>query len=62
MLGWIAQGKRDAEIAAILGIAKRTVSKHTEHLLAKLHAETRTAAVNAAYEQSHRLHRRGRRG
>jgi DNA-binding CsgD family transcriptional regulator len=55
VLGWVAQGKRDAEIAAILGISKKTVSKHVEHLLAKLGAETRTAAVSAAQEQLRRL-------
>jgi DNA-binding CsgD family transcriptional regulator len=48
VLGWIAQGKRDAEIAAILGCAARTVGKHVEHLLAKLGAETRLAAAHSA--------------
>ena len=48
VLAWIAQGKRDADIARILGISPRTVGKHIEHLLHKLRAETRTAAVNLA--------------
>lgn len=47
---WIAQGKRDAEIAAILGCAPKTVSKHVENLLAKLGAETRLSAALAAQE------------
>ncbi len=45
VLQWIAEGKRDAEIAIILGIARRTVSKHVEHILAKIGCETRTAAI-----------------
>jgi DNA-binding CsgD family transcriptional regulator len=52
VLDWIRAGKRDAEIAAILGISKRTVGKHIEHLLTKLHVETRTGAVNAVHERS----------
>jgi DNA-binding CsgD family transcriptional regulator len=45
---WIAEGKRDAEIATIIGCASKTVSKHVENILAKLGAETRLAAVHAA--------------
>lgn len=45
---WIAEGKRDAEIATILGCAARTVSKHVETVLAKFGAETRLAAAAAA--------------
>jgi len=48
VLHWIAQGKRDAEIAVIMGCAPATVSKHVENLLRKLHAENRAAAVSAA--------------
>jgi len=47
---WISQGKRDAEIAAILGCATKTVGKHVENLLAKLGGETRLAAAHAAQE------------
>jgi DNA-binding CsgD family transcriptional regulator len=50
----IAEGKRDAEIAAILGCAPKTVSKHVEHLLAKLGAETRLAAACTIRELSDR--------
>ena len=39
----------------IFGIATKTVGKHIEHLLAKLHAENRTAAVKLALEQLRRL-------
>lgn len=45
VLHWIGEGKRDAEVAVILGISRRTVSKHVEHILAKLGCETRTAAA-----------------
>jgi DNA-binding CsgD family transcriptional regulator len=48
VLHWLAFGKRDREIAAILGIAVRTARKHVEHVRAKLHVETRMAAVAAA--------------
>ena len=45
---WIAQGKRDSEIASIIACASGTVSKHVENILAKLGAETRTASVARA--------------
>lgn len=45
VLHWIAQGKRDEEIGIILGLARKTVGKHVEHVLAKLGASNRTAAV-----------------
>jgi DNA-binding NarL/FixJ family response regulator len=48
---WIAQGKRDAEIALILGLAVKTVSKHVEHLLAKLNVESRAAAASVVCER-----------
>lgn len=57
VLCWVAHGKRDADIAKILGISPKTVGKHLEHLLAKLHAENRTAAVSLAHEHLRRLAR-----
>ncbi|MBK8039497.1 MAG: hypothetical protein IPK22_20540 [Verrucomicrobiaceae bacterium] len=48
VLLWIAEGKRDKEIALILGISYRTVTDHVRAVLAKLRVETRTAAVVAA--------------
>ncbi len=46
---WMAHGKTNREIALILGISGRTVDKHVEHLLRKLHVENRaTAAVHIA--------------
>jgi len=45
VLHWLAHGKTDAEIAALLGLSPRTVQKHLEHVYIKLGVETRTAAV-----------------
>jgi DNA-binding CsgD family transcriptional regulator len=48
VLRWLAHGKTDAEIAALLGLSPRTVQKHLEHVYTKLGVETRTAAVMRA--------------
>ena len=48
VLQWLAFGKTDAEIAALLGVSTRTVHKHLEHVYVKLGVETRTAAVMRA--------------
>ena len=45
VLHWMAEGKRDGEIALILGIGVRTVHRHASNLFAKLGVETRTAAA-----------------
>jgi DNA-binding CsgD family transcriptional regulator len=50
VLAWIAQGKRNSEIAVILGNQTRTVGKHVENVLGKLRAETRSAAAALAWE------------
>jgi DNA-binding CsgD family transcriptional regulator len=42
VLGWVACGKSDGQIGAILGISARTVQKHLEHAYAKLGVESRT--------------------
>ncbi len=48
VLHWIAEGNSNAAIATILGISKRTVDKHVENILRKLHVETRVeAAIHA---------------
>lgn len=46
VMHWVSQGKRDREIAIILGLSPRTVEKHVCHILEKLRVETRTAAVH----------------
>ncbi len=45
VLYWIRQGKRDSEIALILGISRRTAETHVFRILKKLSVETRTAAA-----------------
>lgn len=46
VMQWICEGKRDREIATILGLSARTVEKHVGHIFEKLAVETRTAAAN----------------
>jgi DNA-binding CsgD family transcriptional regulator len=45
VLGWVARGKTNAEIAELLWLAPSTVRKHLENVYAKLGVSTRTAAV-----------------
>ena len=48
VMHWVAAGKTDRDIAALLGCSHRTVQKHLERVYAKLGVETRTAAVMRA--------------
>ncbi|MFO1460229.1 MAG: response regulator transcription factor [Verrucomicrobiota bacterium] len=50
VLLWVAQGKTNADVAAILNMAEKTVKIHLCHVFEKLHVETRTAAGLAAIE------------
>jgi len=45
ILGWVARGKTNREVAELLWIAPTTVRKHLENVYAKLGVTTRTAAV-----------------
>src|SRR5688500_15557278 len=45
VLLWLCAGKRNGEIATILGRSRRTVESHVAAVLAKLGAETRGGAV-----------------
>ena len=45
VLGWVARGKTNPEIARKLWLAPSTVSKHLEHIYVKLGVKTRTAAI-----------------
>lgn len=49
-LFWLAQGKRNSEIAVICGMRPTTVSTHLRAVFAKLGVETRTAAAAMAWE------------
>jgi DNA-binding CsgD family transcriptional regulator len=55
ILAYIAVGKTDREIAIILDISPRTVSKHVQHILERLGVETRTAAAASALETANRI-------
>ena len=50
ILHWMAEGKRDKEIAVILAISFRTVSQHVRSILNKLGVENRTSAVARLHE------------
>jgi DNA-binding CsgD family transcriptional regulator len=50
ILNWVENGKRNTEIASILGLSPHTIRKHLENIFAKLGVETRTAAVAAIRE------------
>jgi DNA-binding NarL/FixJ family response regulator len=50
VLGWIAAGKTNRDIAEILGMSPRTVNKHLEHIYVKLGVETRAAAAAIAVQ------------
>jgi DNA-binding NarL/FixJ family response regulator len=48
VMALIAQGKRNKEVATILGIAERTVNVHLKNIFGKLKVTERTSAVNVA--------------
>jgi DNA-binding CsgD family transcriptional regulator len=48
VLAWVAEGKTSDEIATILGVGRRAIEKHLEHIYPKLGVETRTAAAARA--------------
>jgi DNA-binding CsgD family transcriptional regulator len=51
VLGWVSQGKTNAEIGSILCISPRTVQKHLEHIFEKLGVESRTAAASLVLQK-----------
>jgi DNA-binding NarL/FixJ family response regulator len=50
VLGLLAQGDRNKEIALRLGLRERTVKFHVANVLAKLNAQSRTEALRRALE------------
>lgn len=50
VLLWVAQGKTNGDIAAILGISESTVKKHLLEIFQHLNVETRSAATLRALE------------
>ena len=57
VLGWIAAGKRNEEIATILAISRRTVEKHVQKIFEALDVETRAAAAAWWHEQRLKIER-----
>jgi DNA-binding CsgD family transcriptional regulator len=49
ILAWVARGKTNQEIAALLLVSPHTVRKHLEHTFEKLGVHTRTGAVARAF-------------
>jgi DNA-binding CsgD family transcriptional regulator len=45
VLAWVARGKTNADIAALLWVSPATIRKHLENVFGKLGVRTRTAAV-----------------
>jgi len=54
VLLWVAQGKSNADIAAILGATEFTIKKHLTHIFEKLGLESRHAATVKALETLNR--------
>ncbi|HET6406646.1 MAG TPA: helix-turn-helix transcriptional regulator [Chthoniobacteraceae bacterium] len=52
VLRWMAEGKRNGEIAVILEVSPRTVEKHVEAILRALEVENRATAIVRAIELS----------
>lgn len=51
VLYWISQGKSNKELALILDVSPRTVSKHLESIFEKMLVENRTSATNMAIKE-----------
>jgi DNA-binding CsgD family transcriptional regulator len=45
VMRWVSEGKRNREIAVILGLSSRTVEEHVSNIFEKLQVKTRAAAA-----------------
>lgn len=52
LVPWLIRGKRNDEIATIVGVAPKTVEKQVANILSKLKVETRTAAAWSIIEHT----------
>ncbi len=50
VLLWVARGKTNKEVAALLYVSPCTVKKHLEHVYEKLGVKSRTKAVTLALQ------------
>jgi DNA-binding CsgD family transcriptional regulator len=50
ILAWVARGRTNEEIAAMLSVSANTVRKHLENAFVRLGVHTRAAAIAMAYE------------
>jgi DNA-binding CsgD family transcriptional regulator len=50
VLAWVAGGKTNRDVAAILNVSPRTVKKHLEHIFQKLGVESRMGAAVRVWE------------
>lgn len=55
VLFWISEGKRNSEVAEVMGVSQGTVKRHLENLYQKLGVENRHAAVRRALEILHHI-------
>lgn len=51
VLGLLATGKTNKEIAQVLGLSEKTIDRHVSNLFSKLNVRTRSAATALAYER-----------
>ncbi len=51
VLAWVCEGKRDGEIALIMGLSAMTVSTHVRNLLAKLGVESRLSGAALSWRR-----------
>ncbi|MFN2469438.1 MAG: response regulator transcription factor [Gaiellaceae bacterium] len=54
ILGYVARGRKNSEIAAALVLSPRTVQKHLEHVFERLGVHTRTQAAAAFWQRARR--------